>query len=159
MKFVCPNLAAAVKYNSASRPFRIWDLVFIVLLAMVTYLCVRSSSFMIELPWFPRRAAEWADSSSHLPHTIAFFALALTGYLLRLPTRWVLPNLESRPMFVANSVFFVLLIVVLEMLQLWLPERTFSWLDIAAGWAGAGVAAATCLAAWLTGLRWQASSS
>ena len=119
---------------------RILDFIFVLVLLLVGFLSLRSSGYLTELWWFPRGVAEWSDSSRHLPHTLAFFVLALVGFCAGLPLRWMRQGVPVLWSLVSNGVLFLTLAVVLEAPQLWLVERTFTVLDILAGWAGVGLA-------------------
>jgi len=131
------------------------DVAFVVLLVLVTFLCLRPSSFIIELPWFPRSVAEWSDGSRHLPHTVAFFVLAVTGFAARLPVRWFRPSLSATRSLIANTAILLALAVALEIPQIWLDERTFSVLDILAGWGGVIAAGGV----WAALSRWRVRES
>lgn len=120
---------------------------------------MRPSSHAAGLFFIPVSVAEWADERNWLPHFVAFFPLALIGFVFNLPARWVWRERLSvigyrlvggshlrterldRSLATIFNVFFLFSIVILfELPQIWLPARAFSVWDLIAGWAGVALA-------------------
>jgi hypothetical protein len=95
---------------------------------VLTFLALRSSSYLQFLPWMPRPVGVWADNHGVFRNTVAFFALGLCTFALLGRTLWHVTAL---------CVFGTLI----EVAQIWIPSRAFDWKDIAASVAG-------ILAAW-----------
>lgn len=93
------------------------------LAGLLAYFSLRSSSYLSEIGWLPRRLARWADHHGVLRNTVAYlpFGLLVFGVIGR---GW-------RPVLAAAS-----FAVAIEVPQHWMPHREFDLRDIAAGWAG-----------------------
>jgi len=95
--------------------------------AVMAFLALRSSPYLQYIPWMPRRLGVWADHHGILRNTVAFAGFALVVHLL----------LGCRAWLVATLCAFGALI---EIVQLWIPGRTFDWKDIVASVAGVLIA-------------------
>ena len=109
------------------------------LLGLFAFLAWRRSPWLAELPWLPAWIGQWADRHGDLRNLPAFGGLGL-GLIFALGFR---PGL-----FVGLGAA-----IGLEVAQLWIPGRFFSWMDILASCLGV-VGAAGCVALF-KGLRTQ----
>ena len=107
-----------------------WPLGLLILLT--AYLTLRPSPILNELPWLPDWLGHWADANGDLRTAVPFFLLSLLwavgGRRLRgrsWARRWV-----------SGFAGIWLLLLVTESLQLLIPSRNFSLLDIAWGTIG-----------------------
>jgi hypothetical protein len=107
--------------------FRLFQLLFLLLLAAVLYLGLRPSPGIVGTKLFPRWFATWFDHHDVLKNIIGFLALGLAGFL-----GWP----RSRPLAIALAA----LVVMLEVIQIWMPHRFASLRDVLAGWAGLALA-------------------
>ena len=96
-------------------------------LGALAYLSLRSSAFLTEVPWIPRWLSRWADHHGVLRHAVAFWALGL----------FVFASVGRRPRHVLALAAFA---IVIEVPQIWLPQRVFDWRDIGASLGGLAVA-------------------
>jgi hypothetical protein len=97
------------------------------LLALFAFLAWRSSPWLQEIPWLPAWVGEWADRHGDLRNLPAFAGLGL-GLITVLGLR-------------AGLIIGLGAAIGLEVMQLWIPSRFFSWMDIVASCAGVGLAA------------------
>jgi hypothetical protein len=96
---------------------------------VVGFLALRGSPYVGELPWIPRWLADWADAHGVLRNVPAFAALY---YVVLLGLGW-----RKR---VIALVLVCVFAACVEFGQLWVVNRSFTWADIGASWAGAGLA-------------------
>ena len=113
-----------------------WTAVFGLLLLFVCYLSLEPSPAAVGVPWFPGPLACWFDRHDHWRNFVGFGALAFAGF--QAIARWD----------TVVAITCCLLVVLLELGQLWLPRRTCDWADIACGAAGIAFA-------WLTFRGWK----
>src|SRR5262245_22169208 len=128
------EFAAVAKRPHFSRWF--WTGVFGLLFLLVCDLSLKPSPASVNVSWFPGPMARWFDRHDHWRNFIGFGTLAFAGF----------KSVARREVLVA--IICCLLVVLLELGQLWLPLRTCDWTDIACGWAGIGFA-------WLTFRVWN----
>jgi hypothetical protein len=97
------------------------------LLGLFAFLAWRRSPWLQEIPWLPRWLGQWADRHGDLRNLPAFAGLGL-GLIFAL---------GFRPGLLAG----LGVAIVLEVVQLWIPGRYFSWMDIVASCLGVLAAA------------------
>jgi hypothetical protein len=96
-------------------------------LGALAYLSLRPSAFLTEVGWIPRWLSQWADHHGVLRNAVAFLALGLFVFT------WVGRRL---PHALALAAFAI----VIEVPQIWLPQRVFDGRDIGASLGGIGLA-------------------
>jgi hypothetical protein len=101
-----------------------WTGVFGLLFLFVCYLSLKPSPASVSVPWFPGPMARWFDRHDHWRNLIGFGAFAFAGF----------KAIARHDALVAITC--CLLVVLLELGQLWLPRRTCDWSDIACSSAG-----------------------
>lgn len=114
----------------------IWGMLAVGLVGAVMYLATRGSPYLAEVPWLPGWLGAWADRHGNLRNLPAFFAVGcvLSGLLGGRRAVWI----------------GCVLGVGLEVAQLFIGGRYFSWADIF--WSCAGVVAGSGLVEWVR--RW-----
>jgi VanZ family protein len=117
-----PGSVSREKETHASR--WCWTGVFGLLFVFVCYLSLKPSPSAGSVPWFPVGVAHWFDRHDHWRNFVGYSALAFAGLMA----------FARRDAVVTVSC--CLLVVLLELSQLWLPRRTCDWADIACGCAG-----------------------
>jgi VanZ family protein len=116
---------------------RLYQFLFFILLAMVLYLGLRPTPAIVTTRLFPRIMAVWFDHHDVFKNIFGFGVLSFSAFKAWPRARWPV-------------IFIASLIVLLEILQLWLPHRVASVRDIIAGECGLAIA---CLAA--RNCRWR----
>lgn len=96
-------------------------------LGALAYLSLRPSAFLTEVGWIPRWLSQWADHHGVLRNAVAFLALGLFVFT------WV----GRRP---PHALALAAFAIVIEVPQIWLPQRVFDWRDIGASLGGIGLA-------------------
>ena len=128
-------------------------LLFTAALVLALFLALRPSSHGERLCGLPEPVAKWLNQHDDLSNFAAFFILSGLAFRLRCSSR---PQ-EPAPWFSRHRRvvgFFLLLVLLIEFLQHWIPGRQSDWHDVATGWSG-------ILVAWmLDGLlsHWQSRS-
>lgn len=115
-------------------------------LALVGFLALRGSPFVSELPWVPAGLAEWLDTIRHWRHLLGF---GVTGLLV-----FVIPVPGQRSWRPRRLGALLVLAVVLEVVQLWIPGRTYAHADLIANVAGVGLGWVVVVVAGLQARRW-----
>ena len=104
--------------------------------ALITYLSLRPSPQLSEISWLPAWLSAWADIHGDLRTAVPFFMLssylALESWYGFRASR-ALPNL----LWILGLYGLLGILGLTEFIQIWLPQRTASWADIAWGSAGA----------------------
>lgn len=124
----------------AGRSKAVWTLPALGIVGAVVYLATRGSPYLAEVPWLPDWLGAWADRHGNLRNLPAFFALGV-----------VLVGLCGRRRAMGLGCG---LGIGLELAQLFIAGRQFSWADIF--WSCTGVFLAAALAgasAWLVRRR------
>ena len=111
--------------SSRIRPFAV-GLAALGLVALA-YLSLRPSAFLTEVWWIPHWLSRWADHHGVLRNTVAFVAFGFFVFA------WV----GRRPLHVIALAAFA---IVIEVPQIWLPQRVFDWSDIGASLGGIALA-------------------
>jgi hypothetical protein len=113
----------------------LWTVVFLGLLAAVTYFSLRSSPAMATVPLFPGWWGRWLDGHDTLKNGLGFGALALAG-LMAVRPRCVRRRAHGAGRGAEGWMlgFLALLILGLELAQLGLEKRQADWRDVVAGW-------------------------
>lgn len=119
--------------DSRRRRFGRWAVLAGAGLACVAaaYLALRPSPYVSEVVWVPKGLAIWADRHGDIRNLVAF---ALVGLVAGGAGR--LAGLGAYRLLLGVAV----LAAGVEIAQLGIAGRVFSWVDIAWSWAGVGVA-------------------
>ena len=96
-------------------------------LGALAYLSLRPSAFLSEVGWIPRWLSHWADHHGVLRNAVAFLALGL----------FVFASVGRRP---RHGLALAAYAIVIEVPQIWLPQRVFDGRDIGASFGGLAVA-------------------
>ena len=110
-------------------------LLFTAALAVALFFALRPSPHGERLRGLPEPISKWLNQHDNLSNFAAF--LILSGLAFRL-------RCSSRPQEPAPWVhrhhrvlgFFLLLVLLIEFLQHWIPGRQSDWHDVATGWSG-----------------------
>ncbi len=116
-------------------------LLFAAALALALFFALRPSAHGERLRGLPEPVAKWLNQHDNLSNFAAFFILSGLGFRLRSSSRPQPPT----PWFHRHHRvlgFFLLLVLLIEFLQHWIPGRQSDWHDVATGWSG-------ILAAWM----------
>ena len=128
-------------------------LLFAAALALALFFALRPSAHGERLRGLPEPVGYWLNQHDDLSNFAAFFVLASLAFRLRCSS----PSQNPAPWFQRHRRVlgcFLLLVLLIEFLQHWIPGRQSDWHDVATGWSG-------ILAAWmLDGLlsHWQSRS-
>ena len=128
-------------------------LLFAAALALALFFALRPAPHGDRLRGLPEPIATWLNQHDNLSNFAAFLILSGLGFRQRSSSRPQPPA----PWFHRHRRvlgFFLLLVLLIEFLQHWIPGRQSDWHDVATGWSG-------ILAAWmLDGLlsHWQSRS-
>lgn len=106
-----------------------------VVFCLTSFLALRSHPSLQDLPQMPRGIVRVLDTSDFLNNVAGFGVLAAT---LHLSAAGFARQTWSR--VVRRAALVGLVAAVLECLQIWLPERSPDWRDVAAGLIGAMIA-------------------
>ena len=120
-----PPLAVPPPASSRLRPFALG--LAALGLGALAYLSLRPSPFLTEIGWIPRWLSQWADHHGVLRNAVAFLALGLFVFT------WV----GRRP---PHALALAAFAIVIEVPQIWLPQRVFDGRDIGASLGGIGLA-------------------
>ena len=112
---------------------------------MICYLSWVADSRMQLVPWLPHGLAAWADSGGPVEKMRTAVPVALASFLVTLIGRL----LGWKYWFVAGVGSALILVIVAEARQFFLPQRNPNWGDVLWGAAGAVVGLAVVLAALL----------
>jgi hypothetical protein len=113
---------------------RFYQFLFLVLLVLVLYLGLRPTPAIVTAKLFPRSLAVWFDHHDVFKNILGFGVFSFSALMAWPRSRWPLLSIA-------------ILIVLLEVVQLWLPHRVASLRDIIAGGCGLALAwLAVCLA-------------
>ena len=116
-------------------------LLFAAALALALFFALRPSAHGERLRGLPEPVAKWLNQHDDLSNFAAFLILSGLAFRLHRSSR---PQ-ESAPWFRRHHRvlgFFLLLVLLIEFLQHWIPGRQSDWHDVATGWSG-------ILAAWM----------
>lgn len=108
-------------------------------LALALYAGLKARPEMRSIPGLRPAWGDWLDTHDFLKNVVGFAVLAGAAHLAS-------PRTVAR-----NAGALALLVVGIELAQLWLPQRCSDPQDVAAGWLG--VALATV--AWIALARWR----
>ena len=114
-------------------------LLFAAALALALFFALRPSAHGERLRGLPEPVAKWLNQHDNLSNFAAFFILSGLGFRLRSSSRPQPPT----PWFHRHHRvlgFFLLLVLLIEFLQHWIPGRQSDWHDVATGWSGILVA-------------------
>ena len=116
-------------------------LLFAAALALALFFALRPSPHGERLRGLPEPVAKWLNRHDDLSNFAAFLILAGLAFRLRRSARTQPPApWFRRPHRVLG--FFLLLVLLIEFTQHWIPGRQSDWHDVATGWSG-------ILAAWM----------
>ena len=114
-------------------------LLFAAALALALFFALRPAPHGDRLRGLPKPVAEWLNQHDNLSNFAAFLILSGLAFRLRSSS----PSQKSAPWFQRHRGvlgFFLLLVLVIEIVQHWIPGRVSDWRDVATGWGGILVA-------------------
>lgn len=104
--------------------------------SLIAYCSLRSSPTLAEISWLPEWLGAWADKHGELRTGVPFFIVS--SYIALESWYGFRASRALPPLMWALAVYGLLCVLGLtELIQIWLPQRTASWADIAWGSAGA----------------------
>jgi hypothetical protein len=102
---------------------------------LIAYLSLRTSPVLAEIAWLPDWLTKWADTHGELRTAVPFFVLS---FYIGLEAWLAFPKSRSLPalIWLLGAYGLGALLLLVELLQIPMPDRHFTWGDIGFGLLG-----------------------